>query len=345
MTYEIPSSGLDISPQELEAIREALGGGPAEPEEEKLVVPDYTIGGDNTVYWENVEFNPASIIKNLQSQIFAGLSVRGFQNGWTADTVKQIMEGHWDELGGFLDFVWGEADQTRSKWLGVVDRFGDANGFTWREGDLKQQMGAHYYTQTQEGFMELTQRVWDFYNQRTSVDLGEYPTGDITGGSRRGGGGRSGPTEADIRGQFDLDELAEVAANIWRGMLLTDDADTRGMAKAYVDAIVSSKGKKHIDFTEFVRGRAKQTDRYASIYRNKPDSLAEEQYLAPYFQSAMRVVRPGEADEIAIGGAQFGASSEAFAARLRRSEAATSSAPFINELQDRLSDLNRLFKG
>ncbi len=178
------------------------------------------------------------------------------------------------------------------------------------------------------------------------MDLGEYPTAELTGGpGGRGGGGRTGPTAQEIRDQFDIEELSEAAANLWRGMLLTDDADTRGMAKAYIDAMVAGKGKKKIDFVEFIRNKAKATDRYASIYRNKPDSMSEEQYLAPYFQSAMQVVNPHDADEIAIGGAQFGASSEAFAARLRRSEAATGSAPFINELQERLGALNRLFKG
>ncbi|NIV28236.1 MAG: hypothetical protein GWN58_01620, partial [Anaerolineae bacterium] len=76
---------------------------------------------------------------------------------------------------------------------------------------------------------------------------------------------------------------------------------------------------------------------------NKPESMSEEQYLAPYFQSAMQVVRPEQADEIAIQGAQFGASSSAFAARLQREN--VSAAPFMQDLQRRLTDINEVFRG
>lgn len=327
------------SPSEDDFLQNLIGG--TQPEEE----PDYTVGGDNLVYWENVEFNPTDILSNLQAQIYAGLSVRGLQFGWTRSTVNQFMEGNWGTaaFGGFLDGIWSEANETQNEWSRISSRFApEVRG----EGSLKAQMGAHYYTQTQQGFMELTTRVWDWFNQRSGVDLGAYPTAEVRGGGRGGGGGgRRGPTDQEIRNKFDLDELSEAASNIWRGMLLTDDADTRGMAKAYVDAIVAARGEKKIDFTEFIRKRAKQTDRYASIYSNKPDAMSEEAYLAPYYQSAMQVLSPGQAANVAIGGAQFGADPRTFAERLRRSEAATGSAPYINELQERLGSLNRLFRG
>lgn len=309
-------------------------------------IPNYQVGGNNITYWENVEFDPAGVLGNLQSQIYAGLAVRAGQFGWTQSTLNQLMEGIWgtNDFGSFLDNIWGGAQAEADQFRKISGVGGYAEEAMRAEATEKQLMGAHYYTQTQAGFMELTTRVWDFFNQKTAADLGAYPTADLTRGGGGGGGG-GGLSAEDIRNQFDIDQLAEAASNIWRGMLLTDDADTRGMAKAYVEAVVAGKGEKKIDFTEFIRGKAKKTGRYASIYRNKPESMSEEQYLSPYFQSAMQVARPGKADEIAIQGAQFGASASAFAARLKRSEAATSSAPFMQDLQRRLTDINEVFRG
>jgi hypothetical protein len=109
--------------------------------------------------------------------------------------------------------------------------------------------------------------------------------------------------------------------------------------------MVEHMGKKKIDFDTFIRNKARETARYASIYRSKPDALTEEQFLQPYYQSALQIVRPDNADEVAIGGAQFGSDASTFAARLRRTDESTSSSNFINELEQRMTGLNNLFKG
>ena len=159
------------------------------------------------------------------------------------------------------------------------------------------------------------------------------------------GSGSRGPTAQEIRDQFDLDKLTRRATDIWRTTLLTDEVDTRRMARAYIDAIVKSGGTKEIDFPEFITKKAEATDRFASIYRSKPSSMSTSEYLSPYFQAAASVAGPGEAAEIAIQGAQFGADPKAFSARLNRTDAATSSSAFVNSLHSRLSDLNTLFGG
>ena len=72
---------------------------------------------------------------------------------------------------------------------------------------------------------------------------------------------------------------------------------------------------------------------------------SEEDYLLPYFAAAQQLSRPNAAGGIAISGAQFGASAQSFGQRLRRTKTATSSAPFLNELEGRLRHLNGVLKG
>jgi hypothetical protein len=110
-----------------------------------------------------------------------------------------------------------------------------------------------------------------------------------------------------------------------------------------VEAIVATKGEKTIDYNTFVRKRIEGTSRFKSIYRNKPEHLKAEQYMAPYLQLATQHASPRDADDIALGGAQFGASAQQFQERLRREQ--TTTAPFISSLESRLEGLNSLFKG
>lgn len=295
-------------------------------------------GGDNEQFFNESITDVNALIENVAEQIFRELVIAGNGFGYSPLSMQQFFAGNWTNDGalGLIDQILQEAEHAREAHLR------DQSEFNVGAGTPREELGSQFYVRTIEGFNELTRRVWDWFNQKAPVDLGAFGSNTISsGGSRRGS---SGPSAEDIRGQFDIEELAEAAKNIWRGLLLDDDLDARGFARSYVDAIVAGKGKKKIDFTEFIRGKAKATSRYASIYKNKPESLSEEQYLAPYFQSAQQVAAPGRAAEIAIGGAQFGADAATFAARLRRDEAATGSAPFIEELQGRLTDLNRLFR-
>lgn len=320
---------------------------PATKEDEPEVVPpDKTFDptGNNVDFFDDSMTNVNALIDSLQNDIFNKLIYEGVRNGWGAEAMGSIFGGHWttDGVRPVIDKLLQSAEAEKERWFDLAPRLGED---PMAIKDSKMKLGGMYFVQTLEGYNEMAAAIWDFYNTKTPFDLGDWASAGEGSGGGGGGGGGGGPTAEDIRGKFDLDELTEAGKNIWRGMLLTDDADIRGMAKSYVDAIVASKGKKKIDFVEFIRGKAKETDRYASIYSSKPDSLSEEQYLAPYFQAAMQVAAPGDADELAIGGAQFGADAQTFAARLRRSEAATSSAPFIEELQSRLTALNKLFKG
>ncbi|NIP34153.1 MAG: hypothetical protein GWN18_04405, partial [Thermoplasmata archaeon] len=85
------------------------------------------------------------------------------------------------QFGGFLDGIWQSANTQMKGWQSA-SRYVPEEIRIQQEQDLKNTMGAHYYTQTQAGFMELTTRVWNYFNQRTAVDLGAYPTAGRRGG-------------------------------------------------------------------------------------------------------------------------------------------------------------------
>ena len=249
----------------------------------------------------------------------AGISGRRFQSAGSTRIPGSFKPDVGDELGGQF-----QAGPSRPEDV----------------GNLKQQLGRNWYFETLAGIEDMNGKVWDWYRQHVSFDIG-----DLNAQPPRTGSGSRGPTAQEIRDQFDLDKLTRRATDIWRTTLLTDEVDTRRMARAYIDAIVKSNGTKEIDFTEFITKKAEATDRFASIYRSKPASMSTSEYLLPYFQAAASVAGPGEAAEIAIQGAQFGADPNAFSARLNRTDAATSSSAFVNSLHSRLSDLNTLFGG
>ncbi len=195
-----------------------------------------------------------------------------------------------------------------------------------------------YFTTTQDGLNEMIDWARNWFGAAAGIQL----TADRGGG---GGRGARKPTAEEIRNQFDVKQLADEVNKMNRALVLEEHADPMGVARQYVDAVVSSGGEKKIDFSTFVRGQIEATSRYKSIYRNKPEHLAAEQHMAPYLQNAMGFARPDEAADLAIGGAQFGASAQAFQQRLQRTDSFTSSAPFIASLEGRLGELNSIFKG
>ena len=201
-------------------------------------------------------------------------------------------------------------------------------------------MGRLWYTETFEGFEAMIQRARDFIGANTPIDLASVrPTGG------RGRSGARGPTAEEIRNQFDIKQLAESVNRLNRGLVLEDHKDSLRLARDYVDAIVKTKGEVKIDFDTFVRERITATSRFKAIYRNKPEALEPEQYLAPYLLAARALARPGDADDLAIAGAQFGGTEEQFVSRLAREDSVTGSSSFINGLEARMRALNSVFKG
>lgn len=158
-----------------------------------------------------------------------------------------------------------------------------------------------------------------------------------------GSPGSRGLTAAEIRQSFDMDELSRTVTQLYQGMLFDEPRDPRGLAKAYVDAIVANPDQK-LDFESFVTTQIEKEPRYAAIYANKPAGMTAGQFMAPYMNSAAQVLRPSNAGEAARAGAQLGSSPDAFREKLGRSREAQVSTPFITGLENRITQLGNLFK-
>lgn len=297
-------------------------------------------GGDNFAYYEGV-FDRDGLITNMGQRILSSLISAGNLYGVGKYTMTNIYDAGWSPQGAL-----GLIDEMLRKAQADYDSLGNSlppylvEDIRASQGQTTVGMGGAYYN-TARGFEEMYQTVMGWFNQQVPFDLNvEMPRG----GRGRGGGSRR-PTEEEIRNQFDIDALARAATNLWRSNLLEEPDDARKLARSYVDAVVATGAEKQIDFEEFIRGKIEATDRFASIYRSKPESMAPEQYLSPYFNAALGVLRPDNADEVAIGGAQFGADAATFSARLQRSDEFTGSSNFVNQLEGRMRTVNQVFRG
>lgn len=220
----------------------------------------------------------------------------------------------------------------------VGSHFIDINTSAEERAGTALELGSKYYTGTVEGVNEMIDWALNFMGARAGAQLARVPTGG-------GGGGRRGLSAADIRKQFDIEELARSVDEMNRELVFEPHQDAKRVARAYVEAVVRGKGEQKIDFRTYVESQIENTSRFKSIYRRKPEGVNARQHMAPYIQQARAAARPGDAAELAIGGAQFGATAEQFRARLGREDAVTGSAPFISSLEGRLQSLNSVLKG
>ncbi len=210
-------------------------------------------------------------------------------------------------------------------------------------GENPASMGRDYYMNTEQGVNQMIDMALQYFGNAAGIELARAPA---SGGRGRGRSGPKKPTAEEIRRQFDIDELSNAVNGMNQTLVLEEHANPKGLAREYVEAIVKTGGETKIDFETYVRTRIEKTGRYKSIYRNKPEALTAEAYMAPYIGASTQVVGGGdEAAEVAIGGAQFGSTAEQFGERLKRTEAVTGSSNFISGMENRLEDLNSIFKG
>lgn len=184
---------------------------------------------------------------------------------------------------------------------------------------------------------EFMASKWPVFN---AARLGKVSSG---GGSGRG---RRRPTAAEIRSQFDVEQLTNTINQMSQALLLEEAPEARSMAKAYVSAIVANPDQK-LDFETFVREKLLSKPRAKMIYQNKPEGLSEEQFLQPYVQAAQQRIGPGFGDQlsdIAIGGARMVSSPQTFQARLNRTRQVQSGAPFLSKLGERLSSVREVLR-
>lgn len=281
---------------------------------------------------------PLEIYNRASNELEDWLVDWGAENGFDSRQMRGLLENN-EELLSRLTNEWIAEAQGVSSAVTYSDRFEDffpgyegVNVFTtpgteeWMAGNP-------------DGQINTVEKLWGELEKIYPI-LGPSPGGRTTKttGPRRA-------TASEIRNRYDTTQLAGSVNDIWRLLLLESNPRAKQMATEYVEAIVATRGEKAIDFETFVREKAKKTTRYKSIYRKKPDSHSEEQFLQPYFQAAQQRLRPQNAAGVAIGGAQFGADASAFNERLNRSNENVTSAPFIQQLGARVESLKGLLKG
>ncbi len=164
------------------------------------------------------------------------------------------------------------------------------------------------------------------------------------------GSGSRGPSSQDIRNMFDEDQLTEAANSIWQSRLVEDASDARGMAKAYINEMVRSRGERKIDFEQFILNKVEGDIRHDLIYSNKPEGVSDLSHIQPYVQAAMQAMGGTgglgqQMSDVAVGGAALGASAGAFQQRLARTSANQNSQGFINGLEDRVAGVSNLLRG
>ena len=151
---------------------------------------------------------------------------------------------------------------------------------------------------------------------------------------------------AQIRAQFDLDQLTQAVNDMSRGLVLADEKNARSIAKAYVNAIVSNP-EQELDFETYVRKQILATPRAKLIYKTKPQSLSEEQYLQPYVQAAQSRIGAGYGEQlanIATAGAQLNSDPAAYEARLNRTSQVQNSSPYLQALGEQISSLKGVLR-
>lgn len=165
---------------------------------------------------------------------------------------------------------------------------------------------------------------------------GQWPEmfGDITGTT--GAGGPRKPTADDIRNRYDVEALAGGVNDMWRAYLKEESEDPRGVARAYVEAIVSNPDQA-LDFEAYVLGRIRGQGRWQVMYANKPDGQDELSYLQPYDTLAQQYLGGSGGDTGRLGravaqGAGLGATPDAFRQKLQRTDEFSSTDTFINGL-------------
>jgi hypothetical protein len=237
------------------------------------------------------------------------------EGGMNADMAEAYVRISW---GGLLDYI-GKDIFGRAQ----VSLYGDAN---------------LTMTNTAEGLQKLAGIGMNWIAAR------------IPGfsGLTIGGGGARGPTSAEIRQSFDVGQLAGRAGDLWRGYLVEEPQDARGLARAYVDAVVRSGAEQKIDFDTFVVDRIKATPRYAVMSKNKPKGMDYMNYIAPFVGSAQEILGGnqgrGGISQVVMSAAGLGSDPQSFRERLKRSDTVTGSSGYINSLTEKTSGISRVLK-
>ena len=278
-----------------------------------------------------------------------GSSVSGsFWESWVSDYVRDELKlaaknlgiNYGDQLGDFVNsFLPDALAYVRTNYADWLQTVGPFPNLEDPFAVLDPQSEAALDTLGLAAMNWMKREIPDlakFWRQGKSDPFGRTPSG----GGRRGGGGGRALTAAD----FDADYIAEQVQELWQAYLLDDNPDPRSLAKAYINARVANP-ESPLELETFVLGRIRNTGRYRSIYRSKPEGVNELTFMNRYLSTARQYLSEGRAQDVAIGGAQFAASPGAFNERISREREVQTTAPFIAGLEQTMAEVRGVFRG
>lgn len=125
---------------------------------------------------------------------------------------------------------------------------------------------------------------------------------------------------------FDKNQLRDQAKELWRSLMLEEPDNVESIVDNYAkeaNAFWLSKGG-NLDFSTYVRDRARSTSRYKMLYKHKPESFSEQAYLGQFVSAVGQFgFNPTQERRLIESAAASGATGAGTQRRLRDSVAAS----------------------
>jgi hypothetical protein len=164
---------------------------------------------------------------------------------------------------------------------------------------------------------------------------------DLSSGNGRDWQFGSLPDYGNPEDLYDKNQLRNTATGLVSRILLDDNPNfVNKVTQDYTDYLIANPTSK-VDFNTYVYNAIKNTGRYKSIYKNKPEGITEDQYISIY-NNAASVASPADQEGLVAAQAMAGGTAETTQRVAQFTESGTRSNAFINGIEQSAQNLSRL---
>ena len=164
---------------------------------------------------------------------------------------------------------------------------------------------------------------------------------DLASGNGRDWEFGSIPDYGNPEDMYDKNQLRNTATGLVSRILLDDNSNfVNKITQDYTDYLIANPTSK-VDFNTYVYNAIKNTGRYKSIYKNKPEGITEDQYISIY-NNAASVASPADQQGLVAAQAMAGGTPETTGRVAQFTESGTRSNAFINGIEQSAQNLSRL---
>jgi hypothetical protein len=164
---------------------------------------------------------------------------------------------------------------------------------------------------------------------------------DLASGNGRDWQFGSLPDYGNPEDLYDKNQLRNTATGLVSRILLDDNPNfVNKVTQDYTDYLIANPTSK-VDFNTYVYNAIKNTGRYKSIYKNKPEGITEDQYISIY-NNAASVASPADQEGLVAAQAMAGGTAETTQRVAQFTESGTRSNAFINGIEQSAQNLSRL---